>query len=66
MPFDTKNAIILPRQARNKHRESTQKRDAFSQDSFDLALDGDAPPPPPAVGGQQSAPGVDEDDMVEV
>ena len=30
MPFDTKNAIILPRQARDKHREPTQNNDAFS------------------------------------
>jgi hypothetical protein len=26
MPFYTENAIILPRQARDKHRESTQKQ----------------------------------------
>ena len=25
LPFDTKNDIILPRQARDKHSESTQK-----------------------------------------
>ena len=32
-PFYTKNVIILPRQARDKQRESTQKRDgAFSAD----------------------------------
>jgi hypothetical protein len=32
-PFIYMNAIILPRQARDKHRESTQqKSDAFSQD----------------------------------
>jgi hypothetical protein len=71
MPFETKSAMILPRQARDKHRESTQKRDDafFAQDSFDLDGDGDGdapPPPPPAVGGQHPASGVDEDDMVEV
>jgi hypothetical protein len=27
------NMIILPRQARDKHRESTQKKDAFLQES---------------------------------
>jgi hypothetical protein len=29
-PFYTKNAIVLPRQARDKHGEGTQNRDAFS------------------------------------
>ena len=29
-PFCTKNAIILPRRARDKHRESTQKKDVSS------------------------------------
>ena len=33
-PFHTKNAIILPRQARDKHRESTHKKDALNQSFF--------------------------------
>ena len=32
-PFCTKKAIILPRKARGKHRESTQKSNAFLQAS---------------------------------
>jgi hypothetical protein len=35
-PFCTKNTSFLPRQARDKHRESTQKEDALSY-SFDNA-----------------------------
>eukprot|EP01046_Picozoa_sp_COSAG06_P096437 COSAG06_NODE_42541_length_380_cov_2.669039_1_plen_32_part_10 len=30
MPFYTENAIILPRQARDEHREGTQTESAFS------------------------------------
>jgi hypothetical protein len=38
MPFYAKNAIILPRQARDKHRESTQKeRCAFFQGLYVVA-----------------------------
>eukprot|EP01046_Picozoa_sp_COSAG06_P015763 COSAG06_NODE_1021_length_11055_cov_7.993976_9_plen_186_part_00 len=34
MPFDARKLIILPRQARDKHRESTQKETRFAQDQL--------------------------------
>jgi len=33
-PFDTKNAIILPRQARDRHREKSKKATVFLQDTY--------------------------------
>ena len=39
--------IILPRQARDKHRESTQKRVAFSAEGLEK-LGRVLPPPPPS------------------
>ena len=44
MPFYTKNMIILPRQARDKHRNSTQKRAACSYDMLLQIGQGDLDP----------------------
>jgi hypothetical protein len=57
------NMIILPRQARDKHRESTQKRVVFSAEGLEK-LGRVLPPPPPSDDeDEDAAAGLDGTDV---